>query len=142
MNPDQERVAVSGAGIVGVCCASFVQQMGKQVVLFDRLPPGDDGASSYGNAGSLSWSSSVPIATPGQLPKVPGWLLSRTGPLIIRWRHLPTPAPWLWKFARSGSVASVEAAGQALSMFHGPALGPHREFAHRASVADLIRDCN
>ncbi len=137
-----ERVVVVGAGIVGVCCARYLQQLGRRVTLVDRLEPGDDGASSYGNAGSLSWSSCVPIATPGLLPKVPGWLLSRTGPLTIRWRHLPTLLPWLWRYVRSGTVAKVEAAARALSMLHGPALDLHRELAREAGVGDLVRGCD
>ncbi|MGI9336419.1 MAG: NAD(P)/FAD-dependent oxidoreductase [Gammaproteobacteria bacterium] len=142
MSDNSCPVVVIGAGIVGVCCAIFLQRLGQRVVLVDRLDPGDEGASSFGNAGSLSWSSCVPIATPGLLPKVPGWLLSRTGPLTIRWRHLPTLWPWLWRFVRSGSVASVEAAAEALSMLHSPSLELYRELAGAAGVADLVRPCS
>ncbi|MBW2270678.1 MAG: FAD-binding oxidoreductase [Deltaproteobacteria bacterium] len=141
MSDNDARAVVIGAGIVGVSCALFLQRLGRHVVLIDRLDPGDDGASSFGNAGSLSWSSCVPIAIPGLLPKVPGWLLSRTGPLTIRWRHIPTLAPWLWRYARSGSLASVEAAAEALAMLHAPALDLHRELAREAGVQDLIRSC-
>jgi len=48
MSEYRERVVVIGAGIVGVCCASFVQRLGRQVVLVDRLPPGPDGAPNTG----------------------------------------------------------------------------------------------
>ena len=142
MSEGNDRVVVVGAGIVGVCCALFLQRLGRSVVLIDRLEPGDDGAASFGNAGSLSWSSCVPIATPGLLLQVPGWLISRTGPLTVRWRHLPTLAPWLWRFVRSGSVASVEAAAEALSMLHSPALDLHRELAAEAGVGDVIHACS
>lgn len=142
MSKSTEQVVVIGAGIVGVCCAIYLQRLGRRVVLIDRLEPGDEGASSFGNAGSLSWSSCVPIAMPGLLPKVPGWLLSRNGPLTIRWRHLPALAPWLWRFVRSGSQASVAAAAQALSTLHSPSLELHRELAGAAGVGDLIRSCH
>jgi D-amino-acid dehydrogenase len=138
----EQRVVVIGAGIVGVCCALFLRKQSRQVTLIDRLDPGDDGASSYGNAGSLSWSSCVPIATPGLLPKVPGWLISRSGPLTVRWRHLPALLPWLWAYVRSGTVARVEAAAEALSMLHGPALDLHRELAREAGVSDIVRGCD
>lgn len=138
---DDGKVVVIGAGIVGLCCAIFLQRLGRRVVVVDRLEPGDEGASSYGNAGSVSWSSCVTIAMPGLLPKVPGWLASRTGPLTIRWRHLPTLAPWLWRFVRSGSVASVEKAADALSMLHTPSLELHRQLAHEAGVSDLLHTC-
>ena len=95
-------------------------RLGMPTTLVDRLAPGDSGAASYGNAGSLSWSSCTPVAMPGLMWQVPGWLLRRDGPLTIRWRHLPALAPWLWRFVNTGSVASVEAAAQALSALHSP----------------------
>lgn len=132
---------VVGGGIVGLCCAIYIRRTGRQVTLVDRLEPGDSGAASYGNAGSISWSSCIPIAMPGLLPKVPGWLLRRDGPLVVRWRHLPSLMPWLWRFLRSGSERSVTAAAAALSMLHSPSLELHRELAASAGVADLVRDC-
>jgi D-amino-acid dehydrogenase len=135
-------VVVIGGGIIGLCSAINLLRRGRQVTLIDRLPPGDAGAASFGNAGSLSWSSCIPIAMPGLLPKVPGWLLRSDGPLTIRWRHLPSLAPWLWRFVRSGTPDRVAAAAAALSMLHTPALELHRALAVDAGVADLIRDCD
>ena len=142
MPSSEPPIVVIGAGIVGVCCAIFLQKLGRHVLLIDRLPPGDEGASSFGNAGSISWSSCLPIAMPGLLPKVPKWLLDRDGPLTIRWRHLPTLTPWLWRFVRSGSQTSVEAAADALSMLHTPSLELHRQLAREAGVNELIRGCD
>jgi D-amino-acid dehydrogenase len=142
MSQDTGRVVVVGGGIVGTCCALFLTRLGRAVTIVDPLPAGSDGASSYGNAGSLSWSSCVPIAVPGLLPKVPGWLLRKDSPLTVRWRHLPTLAPWLWRFVRTGSEASVEAAAEALSMLHSPSLDLHRELAREAGVEDLVRNCD
>ena len=142
MDSSSDRVIVVGAGFVGVCCALFLREAGHAVTLVDRLPPGDDGAASYGNAGSLSWSSCVPIATPGLLAQVPGWLLRRDGPLTIRWQHLPTLLPWLWRFVRAGNLARVTASAKALAALHAPSLDLHRRLAAEAGVADLVRDCN
>ena len=113
----EARTVVIGAGIVGVCCAAFLQRQGRRVVVVDRLPPGE--APSFGNAGSISWSSCVPIAVPGLLPKVPGWLLRRDGPLTIRWRYLPRLAPWLWRFLRAGRLDRLEASSAAMAALHG-----------------------
>lgn len=139
---DDNDVVVIGAGIVGVCCAIFIARSGRRVTLIDRLAPGDEGAASFGNAGSISWSSCIPIATPGLLTKVPGWLFRRDGPLTIRWRHLHTLAPWLWRLVRAGSEPSVIKAAAALSLLHTPSLELHRELATSAGVPDLIRDCD
>ena len=133
----EPRTIVIGAGIVGVCCAAFLQRQGRRVVVVDRLPPGE--ATSFGNAGSLSWSSCVPIAVPGLLPQVPGWLLRRDGPLTIRWRYLPRLMPWLWRFVRAGRLDRLEAASAAMAALHAPALDLHRMLAREAGIADLVR---
>lgn len=138
---DRNDVVVVGGGFVGMCCATFIQRSGRNVTVVDRLEPGDAGAASFGNAGSISWGSCIPIAVPGLLPKVPGWLFRRDGPLTIRWRHLPELAPWLWRFVRSGSESSVIQAAASLAMLHGPALELHRELATHAGVAHLVREC-
>ena len=104
---------VIGAGVVGMCCALFLQKQGCKVTVIDRLPPGE--ACSFGNAGSLSWSSCVPIATPGLLPKVPGWLLRSDGPLTIRWRYLRTLTPWLWQFIKAGNETKLKTSVPALA---------------------------
>ena len=137
VNNESSDVTVIGAGMVGVCCASFLQRLGQRVTLIDRVPPGE--SCSFGNAGSLSWSSCVPISVPGLPPKVPGWLLSSDGPLTIRWKYLPGLVPWLWRFVKSGNRTQVENSSRALSELHRPALDLHRELANDAGVADLVR---
>ena len=131
------RTVVIGAGIVGVCCAAFLQRQGRRVVIVDRLPPGE--ATSFGNAGSLSWSSCVPISVPGLLSQVPGWLLRRDGPLTIRWRYLPRLMPWLLRFVRAGNLERLEVSSAALAALHAPALDLHRMLATDAGIADLVR---
>ena len=123
--------------MVGICCASFLQRHGRKVTVIDRVPPGE--SCSFGNAGSLSWSSCVPISVPGLLAKVPGWLLSRDGPLTIRWKYLPALMPWLWQFVRCGNKTQVEASATALSNLHRPSLDLHRELAKDAGASDLVR---
>ena len=92
------HVVVVGAGIVGVSCAAFLQREGFSVTIVDRLEPGF--GTSFGNAGSVSPSAVLPVAMPGMLRKVPGWLLDPLGPLTIRWRYLPVVLPWLLRFLR------------------------------------------
>jgi D-amino-acid dehydrogenase len=59
----QREVTVIGAGIVGVCAASYLQRAGCKVRLVDALAPGM--ATSFGNAGGLSSGAFVPISYPG-----------------------------------------------------------------------------
>lgn len=136
-DPARRHVVVIGAGIVGVCCATYLRRQGRQVTIVDRLPPGE--GCSFGNAGSLSPGSCVPNAMPGNLAKVPGWLLRNDGPLTIRWRHLPRLLPWLVGFLQAGSPERVEAAADALAMLHAPTVDLYQELVREAGVPDLVR---
>ena len=63
-----KRVAVIGAGIVGVTTASFLLRKGHEVVLLDPGKPGE--GTSFGNAGCFNGSSVVPMAMPGTIRHV------------------------------------------------------------------------
>jgi len=103
----QPTIAVIGAGMVGTCCALYLQNEGFEVTLLDRGRPGE-GASS-GNLGGFGVASCPPIAMPGVLAKVPGMLLDVDAPLRIRWRHAMRALPWFVRFAANARRERVEA---------------------------------
>lgn len=105
-------VAVIGGGIVGVCCAAFIQRAGHDVTLIERSDIG--AGASYGNAGIISSGGCVPMALPGVIAKVPGMLLSRDGPLSIRWAYALRLLPWLIRFVQSARSDRVESISIAL----------------------------
>ena len=136
---DSPHVVIIGAGIIGTCCAAYLQQQGARITLIDRQAPGDDGAASFGNAGSLSPSSVVPTPAPGMLWKAPGWLLNDDGPLTIRWSYLPKLLPWLIRFIRAGGDAEHQRrAAEALAALHAPTFDFHSRLARDAGVPDLV----
>jgi D-amino-acid dehydrogenase len=130
-------VVVIGAGIVGLCCATYLQRDGRKVVVVDPGGPGE--GTSYGNAGGLNGSSIVPVAMPGVLAKVPQWLLDPEGPLSIRLRYLPQLLPWLYRFVRAGRPDLVRAQARALRGLLAPTVDMHRELAASVGVPDLIQ---
>lgn len=131
------NIAVIGAGIVGVCCASYLRRDGHAVTIFDPVPPG--GSTSFGNLGSLSPGSAVPLATPGILKKVPGWLLDREGPLHIAPRRLPAALPWLLRFLAASRPERVKSAAAALSALHAPLFECYAPLLKEAGADDLVR---
>ena len=131
-----QRVAVVGAGVVGLACASHLQLRGHDVTLVDPRPPGE--YCSFGNAGCFSRSSCVPLGLPGTWRKVPGWLADPRGPLFIPLRDLPRLAPWLWRFQRSTSIARVNGIADALHALLTVTLDKWRPLAQRAGVSELI----
>lgn len=89
-------IVVIGAGVIGLAIALELVDRGKEVVLVD---PGEPGmGASYGNAGTIAGYATSPVGTPEVLRALPSLLLSRTSPLAIRHRALPSLTPWLLRF--------------------------------------------
>ncbi len=137
MNGSAPHVTVIGAGIVGVCCAAWLQRNGCRVTVIDRDEPGR--GASYGNAGLLQIDSCVPLGTPGVLGQVPGMLRDPLGPLAIRWGYLPRLVPWLARFAAASRPARVEEISIALASLLGRAAGSYRDLTAATGAEDLLR---
>ena len=97
---------VIGGGIVGVCCALYLQRAGFTVRLIEKGEPGR--AASFGNSGSFGIASCVPFAMPGVLKKVPRMMLDPDSPLKLRWSHVPSALPWFLRFIASARPSRVE----------------------------------
>lgn len=131
------RVAVVGAGVVGLACAAQLQARGHDVTLIDPAGPGE--GCSLGNAGCLSRASCVPLGLPGTWKKVPGYLLDPEGPLRVPWRYAARAAPWLWQLHLATSLARVNAIADALHPLLDPTIEKWRPLAQWAGVPELIR---
>ena len=83
----QRSVIVIGAGVIGVCSAYFLAEKGMRVTLVDQ----DDvcSGSSYGNAGLLVPSHSVPLAAPGVIWQGLRWMFDSESPFYIKLRLDP-----------------------------------------------------
>jgi D-amino-acid dehydrogenase len=133
----QRTATVIGAGIVGVCCALYLQRAGFAVTLFDRGPPGE--GCSAGNAGGLGTASCVPAAMPGVLARVPRMLFDPASPLILRWRALPGMLPWLARFVLQARSARVEAAADARASLQRLLFEAYDPLLERAGARHLVR---
>ncbi|MGE0751190.1 MAG: NAD(P)/FAD-dependent oxidoreductase [Variibacter sp.] len=131
-----QGVTIIGAGVVGVCAAAFLQRQGHAVTLVDRDEPGM--GCSFGNGGLIQTGSCVPIATPGVLRQVPKMLMDPDGPLIIRWRHLPSLLPYLLRFVAAARPSRVEQASVALQAILDHAAESYRMLLRDADALDLL----
>lgn len=109
--PAPGEAIVIGAGIVGVCCALYLQRDGHRVTLIDPKGPGN--GASFGNAGNLGWASCVPAAMPGVLKKVPQMLFDADAPLKLHWGHVPAAAGWFARFIANARPSRIEAIADA-----------------------------
>jgi D-amino-acid dehydrogenase len=131
------RVAVIGAGVVGLACAATLAQRGHHVRWIDPDPPGQ--GCSGGNAGLFSLSSFVPLALPGAWAEAPGWLIDPQGPLTIRPAYLPRALPWLWQLHRSSRLDRVIASADAMHTLLAPTWDAWLPLAQWAGASALIR---
>lgn len=91
-NATPERVAVIGAGMVGLATAWFLRQRGVAVTVLDRV--GVAAGSSWGNAGWLSPSKVVPLPDPAVLRYGLRAMVSPSSPVYVP----PRPDPRLLAF--------------------------------------------
>ncbi len=129
------RVAVIGAGIVGLCTAAFLQRLGCRVTLVDPEEPGT--MTSFGNAGAIAAHAVVPMSMPGIWKKIPGWLLAPSGPLAVRPGYAARALPWLIRFMRA--AAHHEAQARALAELYRPARDAYLELTDNAGAAHLLK---
>ncbi len=133
---EKKRVAVIGAGMVGIATASYLMRGGHDVVVIDPEPPGQ--GASFGNAGCFNPSSVVPVATPDTWKHIPKYLADPLGPLRIRWSYLPTLAPWLLRLVREGAKDRIEAQARALKTVLSPCLDALMPLVRNAGAETLV----
>jgi len=92
----RKNIVIVGAGIIGTCCAYFLQKEGHKVTVIDRNEPGT--GASYGNAGSFSDYSVLSLNTPDIFLNIPYYLLSSNSPLSIKLNYIFKLMPWMMKF--------------------------------------------
>ena len=89
-------VVIIGGGVIGVCAAYYLTGRGLDVTLVERGEIG--GGCSYGNAGLVCPSHSLPLAAPGVLGQGIRWMLRPDSPFYIKPRLDLELLRWLWRF--------------------------------------------
>lgn len=102
------RVAVIGAGIIGVTTAYELACDGHEVSVFERQ--GNVAAeASFANAGLVAPGYVTPWAAPGMPGKVLGHLFSRHAPVRVRAGISMATVGWLWKWWRACRLRTYQA---------------------------------
>jgi len=87
------RIAVLGAGVVGVTGAWYLARAGHAVTLVDRQEAAGM-ETSFANGGQISAGHAEPWARPSVVPKVLRWLGREDAPMLFRPRA--DLRQWLW----------------------------------------------
>jgi len=87
------KIAVLGAGVIGVSSAWYLRAAGHEVMVVERRP-GSGLETSFANGGQISASYAMPWANPHAPLQLLKWLGREDAPLLFRLRA--DPAQWRW----------------------------------------------
>src|SRR5690606_7484813 len=93
----------------------------------------------YGNAGTIAGYATSPVGTPDVLRSLPSLLFSRTSPLAIRHRALPSLAPWLLRFLWQSLPAQAERNARAIATLLTGAAEMWDDLALRVQGAGILQ---
>lgn len=98
------RIAILGAGVVGVAAAWYLRQAGHDVRMLDRRE-GAGLETSFANGGQISADHAAPWAKPGVPLQALKWMLREDAPLLFRLRADPAQWRWALQFLRNCTAA-------------------------------------
>jgi len=104
----KKEVVIIGGGIIGLCSAYYLQKEGHQVTVIDKsdLSKG----ASFVNAGYITPSHIIPLASPGMITKGIKWMFNSSSPFYVKPRLDKELLQWSWAFKKSASSKKVERA--------------------------------
>lgn len=119
---------VIGGGAIGICCAHYLNELGKDVLIVEKNEICS--GSSYGNAGLIVPSYSIPLAAPGVLYQGLKWMLQPQSPFYIKPRLNRKLLAWLWKFRGACNMGHVRQSIPVLNSLHSASLNLFDELAN------------
>ncbi|MBC8756383.1 FAD-dependent oxidoreductase [Kordia sp. YSTF-M3] len=102
----KKEVVIIGGGIIGLCCAYYLQQDGHQVTIVDKSDISR--GASFVNAGYITPSHFIPLAAPGMITKGLKWMLNSSSPFYVKPRLDADFLKWSWLFKKSATAKHVE----------------------------------
>lgn len=115
-----KKVAIVGAGMVGLSTAWFLQEHGVEVVIFDR--DGVAAGSSWGNAGWITPGISTPLPDPAVLSYGIKAVISPSSPVYVPVTGDPRLLRFLATFTRNSTMRRWSRSMRALVPINGHAL--------------------
>ncbi|MCM4168211.1 amino acid dehydrogenase [Arenibacter sp. H213] len=104
----EKNVLIIGGGIVGLCSAYFLQKEGHKVTVLDKSDMSS--GASYVNAGYITPSHIIPMASPGMISKGIKWMFNPVSPFYMKPRWDTDFFKWSWYFHRSSTKEKVDLA--------------------------------
>ncbi|SMG25718.1 NAD(P)/FAD-dependent oxidoreductase [Arenibacter troitsensis] len=101
----EKDVLIIGGGIVGLCSAYYLQKEGHKVTVLDRSDI--TSGASFVNAGYITPSHIIPLASPGMISKGIKWMFNSSSPFYMQPRWDTDFFKWSWYFHKSSTKEKV-----------------------------------
>jgi D-amino-acid dehydrogenase len=102
-----KNVVVIGGGIIGLCTAYYLQKEGHQVTVIDKSD--FKTGASYVNAGYITPSHIISLASPGIITQGIKWMFDSSSPFYVKPRLDIDFLKWTWAFKKSATAKKVAA---------------------------------
>ncbi|MBK8517384.1 MAG: FAD-dependent oxidoreductase [Saprospiraceae bacterium] len=99
------NITIIGAGVIGMTSAYYLSKEGHDITIIDKGDGSDN--CSFGNAGYISPSHFIPLASPGIVAQGLKWMLSNTSPFYIKPRLDASLIRWGLKFYSKSNEKTV-----------------------------------
>ena len=100
-----KNVVVIGGGIIGLCSAYYLQKEGHQVTIIDQSD--FKTGASYVNAGYITPSHIISLASPGIITQGIKWMFNASSPFYVKPRLDADFLKWTWAFKKSATAKKV-----------------------------------
>jgi len=99
------HITIIGAGIIGMTSAYYLRKEGHEVTIIEKSDGADN--CSFGNAGYISPSHFIPLASPGIVAQGLKWMLNSSSPFYIQPRLNTSLIKWGLKFYGNANEKTV-----------------------------------
>jgi glycine/D-amino acid oxidase-like deaminating enzyme len=131
-----KKIAVIGAGIIGLSIAYYLQKAGCQVFLIDKQEPGT--GTSRGHASMIANYGVPGINQPQVWGQLPRYLFSKTSPIAIQWSKIGKLTPWLIQFLKNCNTTSMKKTAVHTSSLLKSALPNYQELLNEVGAQNLL----
>lgn len=102
-----KNIIIIGGGIIGLSTAYYLQKEGHQVTVIDKS--NFTTGASYVNAGYITPSHVISLASPGIITQGIKWMFNSSSPFYVKPRLDADFLKWAWAFKKSANAKKVAA---------------------------------
>ncbi len=112
----KKEVCIIGGGVIGLCSAYYMNKAGFEVTVVDRTEM--TSGASYVNAGYITPSHIIPLASPGMPLKGLKFMFNPESPFYLKPRFERDLIRWSWEFLKNSTKKHVERCAPVLKQFN------------------------